>query len=254
MKHKIFIYIPFWKNLNELRECLQAISKNTLYLNYSTILIDDGSHQQIPEHLPGLERTVKHARNKGFTYSINTARKDFLKTAKATDFLLLLNSDTLPQHNWLSELSKAALKYKDTGIFAAQTISSAKKVIGGGTRHILNKKQGLLPLDKLVLSGAPGKFGADKVYPWAEFAAVLITPACLKKCGAFAGRFRHFGSDVEYCYRARAKGFQTRYIAKSKVIHKKQSSLKKLTLEHRLLLLEDLKKLKRTLAKQPEPI
>jgi GT2 family glycosyltransferase len=223
----VHIYIPVWKNLSGVKKCLAAIARTTADLPCTVTLIDDGNTASISRRLTCLGRTLKYRTNRGFTASINTARKDFLERAEPGDFFVLLNSDTIPQKNWLMELLKAVKKYPDTGIFSAQLLSPKDHllVVGGGTRPVLQKNGGFIPLNFFVRRGRSRDFKRDAVNPWAEFAAVLITYACLKNVGSFNEHLKHFGSDVEFCYRAREKKLLTRYITSSRIIHTRHESL-----------------------------
>ncbi|MFC1517428.1 glycosyltransferase [Candidatus Margulisiibacteriota bacterium] len=243
-----YIYIPVWGNLNDLKYCIQSIKLNTTHPFYTINLIDDGNPKDIAKQLSQHGRVIKNPENTGFTHSCNEARQDFFSTAHKDDVFILLNSDTLPQKDWLTELIKAKDKYSDTGIFASLTLGTKNKFYGG-TRNPLNKNKGLIPLDKMVKTGKLADFKGNKVNPWAEFAAVLISYQCLKKCGAFNEKLIYYGSDAEYCYRANKKGFKTKYISASHVKHKKHSSLKQLNWKQRLQLIADLKMLKILLRK-----
>ena len=109
---KCDIIIPVWDQLDITKACINHIMQNTHY-PYNLILIDNGSSYRTSEYLKGLENNVtlnRNSKNLGFIKAVNQG----LKASKAP-YVCILNNDTMPAKNWLTELVSFAEKHPDVG-------------------------------------------------------------------------------------------------------------------------------------------
>lgn len=113
-KIKFSIIIPTYNNFTELRECLDAISNQTISKNnFEVIVVDDGSQEtssanSIPPHIQFPIRYF-YQDHKGPA----TARNLGIKEAKG-DIILLLDDDSLPTDNWLDRVIFAWDNFSDS--------------------------------------------------------------------------------------------------------------------------------------------
>jgi GT2 family glycosyltransferase len=99
------IIIVTSNNLQFSRLCLESVIRNTAYLNYEVVIVDNASSDGTPDYLHGIAR--EHSQ---ISFILN---RENLGLAKATnqgiatasgDWLVLLNNDTVVPPAWLSRL------------------------------------------------------------------------------------------------------------------------------------------------------
>lgn len=99
------IIIPVYNNLNLVRQNLPKVVEAYLHKPnriIEIITIDDASTDESPlyikKHFPQV-RLIRHSVNRGYSASVNTGAR----SAKG-NFLVLLNSDVIPEKNFLSKV------------------------------------------------------------------------------------------------------------------------------------------------------
>ncbi|MBE9039719.1 tetratricopeptide repeat protein [Oscillatoriales cyanobacterium LEGE 11467] len=94
--------------LEDVKKCLDSIIKNTSF-NYHLIIINDGSQSETSTFLAqwiNCDRNITLIRNpiaKGYTKAANQGLQ-----ASRSDYILLLNSDTIVTKNWIKKLIECA--------------------------------------------------------------------------------------------------------------------------------------------------
>ena len=116
-----------------LDECINALEKQ-IFKDFEIIIFDngtkDGSAHSINSSCLNIT-VIKSTSNKGFAVGNNVAAKD----AKG-DWLVLLNSDAIPEKDWLLEIFKAVCRYPDIVIFGSTQINyHHPKVLDGAGDH-----------------------------------------------------------------------------------------------------------------------
>ncbi len=101
---KITVVIPHYNGLKILDDCLNSLFKNT-FSDFDTLLIDngstDGSQQMVREKYPQVT-LVQNEQNLGYAGGCNQG----IRMAK-TEYVLLLNNDTVMPPNFLQEMLAA---------------------------------------------------------------------------------------------------------------------------------------------------
>jgi len=113
MQHpKVSIIILNWNGLKDTIECLESLKKIT-YPNYEVIVVDNDSKGNdadiLEERYKNYIRVIRNKENLGFAGGNNVAIRQVLKEEKS-DYILLLNNDTIVEPNFLEELIKIALQ------------------------------------------------------------------------------------------------------------------------------------------------
>lgn len=218
-KHrKVTVVIPTYKDINFTKRCIQTILKDSRKLsNLKIIVVDDGSPGYIQNDLIKLrEKDVQillKDKNEGYSSAINYS----LNYIKEGD-VVILNNDIKCFNGWLAQLQATAYKSKVVGIVGPKLLYPNKTIqFAGGVRN----------------TGLPVWF--DHIYRFRnhnfspaniEREVFYITGACmyikedvLKKCGKFDSKYFMGFEDVDYCIRARLKGFKCIYAPRSVLIH-----------------------------------
>lgn len=103
---KVTIIIPTRDNLEQLKLCVDSIFKNSERQDFRIIIVDNGSKQHVLEYLLEQEhreprlRSIFNNKNLGFSGAINTG----LRNLENTDYVILLNDDTIVTNGWITGL------------------------------------------------------------------------------------------------------------------------------------------------------
>ncbi len=104
--NKVSIIIPSYNNIKILHKCLDSIWKKTAYPHYEVIVVDNGSDGAIVDFLKDLSskeprlKVIFNKKNLGFAKANNIG----IAIAKDSEYIVLLNDDTVVTHGWLGRL------------------------------------------------------------------------------------------------------------------------------------------------------
>lgn len=114
---KVSIIILNYNGRKYLRDCLGSIEKNTNYPNYEVIMVDNGSTDDsvefVRKNFPWV-KIIEVRKNKGFAAGNNIG----IRHTKS-DYVFLLNPDTIVQQGWLSKAIETAESDPTIGIVGA---------------------------------------------------------------------------------------------------------------------------------------
>lgn len=212
-------------------ESLQAISSRLA--KFQVVVVDNASKEpyQLPEHLEQSNVTlIRSESNLGFTGGNNLGMAYAIEHFNS-DFILLLNNDTVVDAQFLDALVKTALTQQKIGVvtskiyFAAgsefHTSSYRKDELG----RVLWFAGGSIDDDSLVCfhRGVDevdyGQFDHAIQTDFATGCAMLIKREVLEKVGMFDRRFFLYLEDVDLSVRAQAAGYQLAFCPESLVWH-----------------------------------
>jgi glycosyltransferase involved in cell wall biosynthesis len=127
MNTPISIVIPAFNQLEYCKQCIQSILLNT-DVPYKLILVDNGSTDGVSEYFDSVpDAVVIHAaKNLGFAGGTNLGMR------QAEGHVLLLNSDTIVPHGWLSRLERALMKDHRIGLLGPRSncVSGIQQIDG----------------------------------------------------------------------------------------------------------------------------
>ena len=210
----VVIPVHNWASLT--RQCLDALFDTPSGTeDVEIVVVDDASSDATPETLAAYGsriRTVHHPTNTGFGRACN----DGAAAATASEYLVFLNNDTIPQPGWLGALIAECEAYPRAAVVGSQllfpngTIQHAGVVIcqDGYPRH--------------VYSGFPAHHPA--VNKARRFQAVTAACALFRRpvfdqVHGFDTAFRNGYEDVDLCLRIGALGHEVRYCPQSVLYH-----------------------------------
>ena len=99
------VVIVTYNNLALNRLCLESVMRNTQYLNYEVIVVDNDSRDGTPEYLREVARQQAHVSVIFNQENFGFARANNQGISRATgEYLVLLNNDTIVPPGWLSRL------------------------------------------------------------------------------------------------------------------------------------------------------
>ena len=157
---------------------------------------------------------IKNKKNYGFAGGNNIGIRFALNTD--SQYILLLNNDTIVDPNFLTELIKAAKKYKNIGSIQSLLLKPDGKLIDSLGQEIYIWSA----MDKGINSTyIPLK--KDKEIFGACAAAAVYPKEVLEKIGLFDEDFFVIFEDVDLSWRIRLKGFKSVLAVNSIVYHKR---------------------------------
>jgi len=196
-----------------LDECINALEKQ-IFKDFEIIIFDngtkDGSAHSINSSRLNIN-IIKSTSNKGFAVGNNAAAKD----AKG-GWLVLLNSDAIPEKDWLSEIFKAVCRYPDIVIFGSTQINyHHPKVLDGAGDHYhvfgaaWRGAKGY-PVDSIL---------EDTIVMGPCGAAAVLKKDVFEKLGGMAECFFCYYEDVDLALRFRLAGYLCVQLANARVKH-----------------------------------
>lgn len=227
---RVSIIIPTKDKRALLEQCIESLLALTRYDDYEIILVDTGSVEPATLAYYDALRQRADLRDRltfvEYAGVFNYSRANNLGAAQASGSLLLfLNNDTeVIAPDWLEELARWAQR-PEVGAVGAQLLFPGGQIqhagvvmgMGGHAGHIFAGLE----------AHTPTIFGSTDWYR--DYMAV--TGACLmtrrevfERVGGFDEGYQLAFSDVEYCLRARAEGFQTVYTPFARLKHHESAS------------------------------
>ncbi len=200
------------------------------------ILVDngstDGSIERIQKEFPDY-KYILNEENLGYSKAMNIAIKYAL--SKGADYIFPLNNDArIKDEGCFEELINFAESDSKIGIVGPRFIfpsgsyqPSAYNIFMPSIVYLF------LPnaLANFILFGFGRQFYKTKEVLWVS-GMFLIKKKLIENLGLFDERFFMGGEDVDYCLRARKKGWKIIYFPKKTLIHKGGESRKEGTIRY----------------------
>jgi GT2 family glycosyltransferase/glycosyltransferase involved in cell wall biosynthesis len=219
------VVIPVYGNADETLRCIASVLAAPVETPYELVVIDDASPDA--ELLTSLEKLesdgritlLRNPRNLGFTGTANRG----LALHGDRD-VVLLNSDTEVNGNWLDRLRDAA--YGDWRVGTVTPFSNDAEICSYPLicrRNALPPDSALARLDALFARANPGQ---TFTVPTGVGFCMYTRRACLDEVGLFdLERFgRGYGEENDFCMRARRLGWRNVLAANVFVYHAGGSS------------------------------
>lgn len=189
--------IPYYKAPIFLKRCKECIVNQKVHNRTHEIFVHDNSIDNIY-----------------FTAAVNKGIKHFL--AEGTDYICVINQDCFLEDGAVKKMVELMQSNPDIGIVTACHIPSEDTDIcidtgglwalpSGGSENISRFKI------------------TDRPLLWATAACWLLRMEMIEEIGLLDENLVHFCSDVDYCYTARARGWEVWRCAGAIGIHKPKS-------------------------------
>jgi len=214
MTKQVTVIIPIWNSGFWLPGCLQRLHQQT-FTDFEILLVDNGSTDNsrrfIQTYFPDIE-VIRLAQNMGFAAAVNRG----IRHAKS-EYIALLNVDTLPEPTWLATLVKR--------------LSQSPPNVGSvASKMLLMQNPDLIDTagDTLSWYGSAKKRGhlaSAKNYQEVEFifsacaGAALYRRKLFDRIGLFDETYHSYFEDIDLGLRAQLAGFQSVYEPQAKVLH-----------------------------------
>jgi GT2 family glycosyltransferase len=215
----VSIIILNWNSYQVTLDCLLSLRKMD-YRNFEVVLVDNGSVDGSPEKLlasaPEI-RLIKNVTNLGFAGGCNVGMRDALR--RGTDYLLLLNNDTIVAPDFLGQLVHVTESDEKIGAASPKILFFDRpdrlNYAGGEHRRwrLFPRVFGLRQLDD-------GRYDTIREVSFLTGCAFLIKAEVVRKIGVLEEIYFHFYEDIEWSLRVLKAGYKTFYVPAAKIWHK----------------------------------
>lgn len=205
--------IPSFNQVELVNQCVKSLKATTTQISYEIIVVDDGSKPQIRQQLLnwGEQENVKVILkniNEGFSCTVNQG----IKHAKGTYVLLVNNDIVFHEPEWLGKMINTIQSSSEIGVVGARLLYPNQTIQHGGmTSDFFHRYVGL-PVEfspALVVEDVHAVTGA----------LFLMNQEVIADLGNFSEDYFTAYEDVEFCLRARLKGWKVIYCGPAAAIH-----------------------------------
>ena len=224
---KVSIIILNWNGLEDTMECLESL-RNLTYPNYEVIVVDNASEgddvKVLREKFGEYIHLIENDDNYGFARGNNIGIRYCLE--RGTDYIFLLNNDTIVDADFLGRLVEVAETDEMIGIASPMIYwyNQPDKIQFGGRLRI-NLLKGTVTAMK-EKEASKTTIGSDV----ASGAAMLIKKTTVERIGLLPEEYFFGVEDVDYSIKTRRAGFKIVYIPRAKIWHKRARSVVKVGL------------------------
>ncbi|MDM8528128.1 glycosyltransferase family 2 protein [Anaerolineales bacterium HSG24] len=211
---KVSIIIPIWNSKIWLVGCLEGLRQQT-YQNFRTLLVDNGSTDDsatlIQTYYPHVD-LIRLPKNLGFASAVNIGIQ-----RSRTDYIALLNIDTLPHRKWLETLiNRLDNSPPDVGAITSKMLLMANPTRIDDTGDNLSWYGSAMKRGYGQIASDYAK--VDEIFsPCAG--ATLYRHGFFDHVGLFDERFDSYLEDVELGLRGRLCGYRYLYEPSAQILH-----------------------------------
>ncbi len=205
--------IPSFNQVDLVKQCAATLKATTTKTSYEIIVVDDGSAMHIQQQLLewGSKENIKvilKTQNGGFSSTVNQG----IRQARGKHIALVNNDIIFHQPEWLEKMISTIQSSLDIGVVGARLLYPNQTIQHGGMSAELYHRYVGLHADY-----APA-LAIDDVHA-VTGALILIKQDAIADLGLFSEDFFTGFEDVEYCFRARLKGWRVVYCGPAAAIH-----------------------------------
>jgi GT2 family glycosyltransferase len=211
----VAVVIPNWNTQRWLAGCLDGLRAQH-YQDFQIILVDNGSTDNsvafVRQHYPEVH-ILSFAKNRGFAAAVNAGIQQ-----AHSEYVALLNVDTVPRPNWLASLVETiGQSPPEVGCLASKmlTLDNPGLIDDAGNTfswYGSARKRG---------SGQPAEaYGQVEEIFSACAGAAFYRRAFLEEVGGFDEHFGSYLEDIDLGLRGRLLGYRYVYVPGAVVLHK----------------------------------
>lgn len=212
VKSNFFEYNAYNKPI-KLIEITKEESENVIKFN------------NIPNYLNSNEKLIliKNDKNYGFAEGNNIGIKYVLEHLNS-DYILLLNNDTVVDKDFLYELIRVAENDPKIGVCGPKTFYYDYE----GEKNITNFEGGRINIYKGEAYHITGDIsGNPKNVDYIEGSCFLIKREVLNKVGLMDKDYFLYWEETDWCFRIKKENYELKYVPKAKIWHKVNDNLNK---------------------------
>lgn len=227
------IVILNYRTFELTRDTVNSVLRYSYPFSYEIIVVDNASGDdsliKLQDYFKDKVKFIESKENNGFAAGNNLA----LRQVKS-DYVLLLNSDTVVWENTLENVYSYMEQHTDVGACGCRVRLESGELDMACKRTFPNVKNSFFRLfhipnksqdDNYNLTDLPD----DEVYEidCLTGAFMFIRDRALEDAGLLDETFFMYGEDIDLCYRIKEAGWKIVYYGKNSITHFKGASSKK---------------------------
>lgn len=227
---KISIIVVNFNAEKLLKECLESLYRETQDTSFDVWVVDnnsrDDSVRMVREDFPEVNR-IENDDNLGFSKANNQAI-----TGSASDYILLLNPDTVVRDRAIDRMVAFMDAHPDVGISGCRVLNKDGSLQPACRRSVPTPKVAFYHLSGLSKlfpnSMIMAKYNLTYLDPDQSHevdavsgAFLLIRRAVVDQIGLLDEVFFIYGEDVDWCVRAKNAGWKVMYHPEAEILHYK---------------------------------
>jgi GT2 family glycosyltransferase len=215
---RLSIVIPTFNTAAMTLRCCDAVLAS-MPEGTEVIVVDDGSTDDTASRIR-MERSavslVRLEKNRGFANAANAG-----VDAAHGDLILLLNSDAFVETDALPAFLEAFARDPALGVAGAQLLNEdgSPQWSGGPTPTLLWMAGVVSGAGSLARLLRRGRTDRKRTVDWVSGAAMAFRRETWEVAGPLDDRFRFYCQDIEFCLRARDRGWRVDLIPAARVRH-----------------------------------
>lgn len=224
-----------------LEQCLHSVEKAIQGLEAEVYVVDnnsvDGSNEMVTAKFPWVN-LIANKENTGFSRANNQA----IRIAKG-EYVLLLNPDTVLEHDTLSKCVAFMDGHPDAGGLGIKMVDGKGKFLPESKRGLptpsvafykISGLSYLFPKSKLFSRYHLGYLDNNKTHEVdiLSGAFMMLRKEALDKTGLLDETFFMYGEDIDLSYRIIKAGYKNYYFHEARIIHYKGESTKKSSINY----------------------
>lgn len=238
---KITVIIPHFNGVDILKDCLHSLYKN-IFLDFETVLIDNGSMDGSPNFVRenfSQVMVIENEKNLGYAGACNQGM-----LLSKSEFILLLNNDTVMPENFLMEMLNAINDDPNIAMVQPKIKSIQDKEYfdysgaAGGEMDIFGYPFARGRIFDFVEKDKGQYDNTENRVFWTSGCAILIRKSVIDKIGLLDDDFFAHQEEIDLNWRAQLAGYRNVVTCKTYILHYSGYTLKsdnsrKMYLNHR---------------------
>lgn len=224
MDKKVSIILLNYKGTKDTLECIKSL-ENIEYDNYEIIIVENNSPDDSYEILKraiGCKHTlIKSPSNGGFAKG-NNIGIEYAMTNNS-DFVLLLNNDTLVEKDFLRKMINCYEKHEKVGMVGCKILYESRRDLiwyGGGEVNL--KRFYGFHYGEGEKDGEA--FNKEKEVTFTTGCVMLIPRDVIENVGFLPEEYFMYYEDVDYCLKVQEAGYKIYYCPRTVIYHKVSAS------------------------------
>jgi len=209
----ITVLVVNYNGKKYLEQCLNSLL-TVEYPKLKVVVLDnastDNSIEFVRKNYPNIE-TIQFDKNMGYAGAINLAMESV-----ESEYVAFLNNDIIVEPNLLRHL----ISYMNMKRVAAVN----PKILSLNNKEVINAAGGICDIYGLGWNRGideldSGKYDVVEEVFYAIGAVLLTKKDVWNDVGPFDERFFMYGEDLDWCWRARVKGYRILYVPSARIYH-----------------------------------
>lgn len=246
MSVDVAVIIVAYNSESCIVECLQSVLGRQSTISQEVIVVDNASPDQTAElvkrHFPTVQ-LVSASENLGFAAGVNLGA-----TRANADYVLLLNPDTVVIDGAIDRIVEFAKANPEHGIYGGRTLKPDGSLEPSSCWAFPTLwSMGMFACGMSTILPNSRLFNPESMSHWQRDSVrevdvvtgcfLLVNAKVWQELGGLDGRFFMYGEDVDFGFRARARGYRPIIVPDAEVMHEigesSSSKLAKLRLLYR---------------------